>query len=166
MNSIRIDRIFVARGLGTRRDIHRMIKAGRVHVNGVVVRKKDSKFPPDITIEFDGEPILSLPIVIVWHKPLDVVSTLRDPLGRRDLSSVLPIDWRQQFHPVGRLDQETTGLLLFSRSGQLTQWLLHPRRGIEGAIELRWRYTDPSLVDKLAQGVETSLGTFPHESNP
>ena len=51
-------------------------------MNGIVVQKIPSS--PYITIEFDGEPVLSLPIVIVWHKPLDVVSTLRDPLGRRD----------------------------------------------------------------------------------
>ena len=162
MTLSRIDRILSSRGLGTRKDIQRLLKAGRISVDGVIVRKKDCKISQNARIEMDGTIVHALPFLVLWHKPLGVVCTLRDPLGRRDLSAVMPFEWRAHFHPVGRLDQETTGLLLFSRSGALTQWLLHPRRGVERRYRAHVDGTPSStLIETLAAGVETSLGRFP-----
>jgi pseudouridine synthase len=96
-------------------------------------------------------------LVAAYHKPLGVVSSMRDDHGRPDLSAVLPQPWQKLLHPVGRLDADTTGLLLFCRDGDLTHRLLHPKYVVEreyvalvdGAIDAA------ALGAKLRAGVET-----------
>jgi 23S rRNA pseudouridine2605 synthase len=84
-----------------------------------------------------------------------------DPWGRANLSDVVPVVWRDLFHPVGRLDADTSGLLLFSADGGFTQWMLHPRRAIEReyVATVEGEPGQP-LTDALAAGVETEEGTF------
>lgn len=87
-----------------------------------------------------------------------------DPLNRTSLAEVTPPEWRRMgLHPVGRLDADTTGLLLFSSDGKLTQRLLHPKNEISREYEARVEgdASDPTLAERLAAGVETSEGTFP-----
>lgn len=77
------------------------------------------------------EPVAPLPILVAYHKPLGVHSTIGDPMGRPNLEDALPPRLQKSFHPVGRLDADTTGLLLFSGDGQLTQRLLHPSGNVQ-----------------------------------
>lgn len=163
-DTVRLDRLLVARGLGSRREVGMAVRRGRVTVDGAIVRKPDAHVAPDAPIAWDGEAVEVLPDVVAWHKPVGVLSTLRDPWGREGLEAALPPAWRGAFHPVGRLDKDTSGLLLFSRDGAITQHLLHPRR----AIPRTYRATvevdpPPTLVDALAAGVETGEGTFTAE---
>jgi 23S rRNA pseudouridine2605 synthase len=161
MSLVRIDKLMVGRGLGSRSEAHKLIRQGRVRVSDQVVTHKDSKFTEDSVIHLDGVAIDPLPIALAWHKPTNIISTMRDPLGRPDLATCLPVQWQGYFHPVGRLDKETSGLLLFSRSGPLTQWLLHPRRALrrwyEATVEIPF---ESGIIESLAAGVETALGTF------
>jgi 23S rRNA pseudouridine2605 synthase len=90
-----------------------------------------------------------------------VLSTLRDPWGREGLESALPPQFAGRFHAVGRLDKDTSGLLLFSRDGKLTQFLLHPRRQIPRTYRATIDVDPPAgLQAQLAEGVETALGRF------
>ncbi len=160
----RLDKILAHRALGSRSDVKKIIRSGRVTVDGEVVKRSDHRVAATQEIRVDDIAVMALPVVLVWHKPTGVVSTLRDPFGRADLSTVLPPEFRGQYHPVGRLDADTSGLLLFSRSGALTQWLLHPRRAIQRRYEATVQIEpDNRLVERLNEGVETSLGRFTAE---
>ena len=83
---------------------------------------------------------------------------MRDDQNRPDLSSVLPMEWQSTLHPVGRLDADTTGLLLFSRDGDLTHKLLHPKYGVEREYiaEVEGEVDEAALRATLAAGVDTT----------
>ena len=141
-----------------------MIKSGRVRVENTAVRSPSTKFPENCPITVDGEPVLSVPLLMAYYKPLGVLSAMGDPSGRPTLLEAVPPEWtRMGLHPVGRLDADTTGLLLFSSDGQLTQRLLSPSRGVEREYVARVEgdATRAGLAAELAAGVETSEGAFP-----
>ncbi|MEE2787786.1 MAG: pseudouridine synthase [Myxococcota bacterium] len=162
MTQKRLDQILVHRGLGSRSEVKKFIRRGLIEVDGDICSENTRKFSSAVCIRVQGELLPDVPKLLVWHKPVGVICTTRDPWGRRDLDGVLPYRWRTRFHPVGRLDGETSGLLLFSSEGLVTQWLLHPRRVIERRyIATVTGMPTPDLSDTLARGVETSLGTFP-----
>ncbi len=101
----------------------------------------------------------------LFHKPVGVQSTVGDPWGRRSLSTVAEELLSAGLHPVGRLDAETDGLLLFARDGRVTQHLLHPKRAIPRVyVATVTPAPDPSaLTATLAAGAPTSEGTFTAE---
>lgn len=158
----RIDKILVRRNVGSRQDVQRLCRYGRVKVNDVQVRDPKTKFPPTTIIVVDDKPTQEAPLFAMYHKPADVQSTMDDNWGRESLAEILPEEWRVTMHPVGRLDADTTGLLMFCSDGQLTQKLLHPKHAmereyiatVEGSIQKN------ALRDILAAGVETAEGTF------
>ena len=158
--SLRLDRLLVSRGLGNRRDMQKLIRRGYVSCDGSVINNPSMQVSVQAVLMVDGEMSEALPELIVYYKPLNQLSTLRDPWGRSGLDYVLPKQWRESLHPVGRLDADTSGLLLFSSNGSLTQYLLHPKR----LLPRRYRAVVTTLPENLAQvlknGVETSLGVF------
>lgn len=161
---MRLDRLLVGLGLGSRKEVGQLVRRGRVQVGDALLFDPSAHVDPEARISVDGESVRALPRVVAWHKPVGVQCTMSDPWGRLDLSAVLPERWRAALHPVGRLDADTSGLLLFSSDGQLTQALLHPKR----AVPRRYVATvdvDPpgDLPERLADGVLTSLGSFAGE---
>jgi 23S rRNA pseudouridine2605 synthase len=141
-----------------------LVRQGRVRVEGKVVKSPSEKVPADAVVTVDGLVVSAVPLLMAYHKPLNVLSSMGDPVGRPSLKEVVPLSWeRMGLHPVGRLDADTTGLLLFSSNGALTQRLLHP----SGRVEREYRAvvegdaTRPELRGELSAGVETSDGTFP-----
>ena len=162
MTHRRLDQILVHRGIGSRTEVRKLIRRGIVSVDGQVCRDAGQKFGIQQSIMIGENESRPLPALVLWHKPVGIICTSRDPWGRRDLDGVLPPSWAGHFHPVGRLDADTSGLLVFSRLGKLTQWLLHPKR----AVVRRYIATvdgvpDATLAERLAHGIETSLGVFP-----
>ncbi len=167
---LRIDRLLSQRGLGMRREIHQKIRHEDVYVfeNGErrLVEKADEYFLdnqsfdirhyPSETFERNDAP----PLLIAYHKPINMLCTEEDPWGRKGLDHVLPEHWRKLFHPVGRLDADTSGLLLFSSLGILTQYLMHPKRQIPRAYWANVENIPADLKEKIEAGVETSLGVF------
>ncbi len=145
-----------------------MINQGKVAVNGQVVRsgaKKFSQSTASIIVEgIDGE-IKPPPLLVIYHKPVGILSSMRDPVWKRpNLQDVVETHTiLKGMHPVGRLDADTSGLLLFSSNGDLTQILLNPNSLIpreyiavvEGVVD------ENLLRDVLAKGVQTTDGTFP-----
>lgn len=153
----RLDRILAERTGFSRNEISKMIRSGRVSVKGVCEKDKSKKFPDtkDTQILIDGHNVPPIVPIWVFHKPKDMITTTDDPLGRPCVGDILP----HRYHIVGRLDQDTRGLILFSMNGKYTQRLLHPKRAVEREY---WAQVEnqPSkdLQQTIANGVQTSVG--------
>lgn len=129
---VRLQKVLSQAGVASRRAGEDLITAGRVSVNGRVVTTLGTRVDPvRDAIEVDGERIevRDETIVLAMNKPPGLVTTAKDELGRRTVMELVP-DPRGIF-PIGRLDKDTTGLLLLSNHGELGNRLAHPRRQIE-----------------------------------
>lgn len=158
---MRLDRLLIDRGVGSRRVVTRLIRDGEVRLGAQALTDPGAEVAEGASLVVAGEVCAPLPPLLAWHKPVGVLSTVRDPWGREGLDSVLPPAWADAYHPVGRLDADTSGLLLFARDGALTQWLLHPRRAIPRTYEATVDVDPPpELAARLAAGVETGEGVF------
>lgn len=122
----------MATSLGSRRQLAYAIRNGRVRVNGETI--EDFSYPIDLRrdiILMDGKPVKpkSKPtIVLMLNKPTGVLSTTRDDRGRKTVIDILPQKYRKiMLYPIGRLDKDTTGLLLLTNNGNLTYQLTHPK---------------------------------------
>ncbi|HWO42109.1 MAG TPA: S4 domain-containing protein, partial [Candidatus Eisenbacteria bacterium] len=130
----RLQKLIARAGLASRREAERWILEGRVSINGRVVTTLGAKADPATdSIKVDGKR-LKLPqrfLYFAFHKPAGVITTLRDPEGRPDLSSFLvQLGERRRVFPVGRLDFNSSGLLLLTNDGELARRLTHPRFGV------------------------------------
>ena len=131
----RLQKIMARAGLASRREAEQWILDGRVSVNGAVVRKLGTQADPSRdSIKVDGkriQPVVA-PLYFAFHKPAGVITTLNDPQGRPDLTPFLEkLGSKKRLFPVGRLDYNSTGLLLLTNDGELAQRLAHPRFGIK-----------------------------------
>jgi 23S rRNA pseudouridine2605 synthase len=132
MESVPLLKYLVEAGLGARRPVVSAIKQGRVSVNGKVATGYTMPvFPSLDAIAFDGKPVKFKPsemLVFMVHKPLNVLSTTRDERGRKTVIDMLPERYRSLgLYPAGRLDYDSTGLLILTNDGNLTYRLTHPR---------------------------------------
>ena len=161
MSRERLDKVLAQRGAGSRSKVAQWVRQGRVRVAGEVVRDPAAAVDARVVVQLDDEAYEATPEVVAWHKPLGVHCTLDDPWGRADLSGAVATWLRRGLHPVGRLDADTSGLLLLSADGALTQRLLHPKRGVEKLYRAQVEGTpDAALVEALERGVATAEGTF------
>jgi 23S rRNA pseudouridine2605 synthase len=119
-------------GAASRAEAHRAIADGRVRVNGRVVRRHDERVSPERDrIEVDGSRARRAPWrAVLLHKPRGVITTRRDPQGRRTVFDLLPAD-ALRLVVVGRLDLATTGVLLLTSDTRLADWLTDPRHAVE-----------------------------------
>lgn len=127
----RIQKILSARGIASRRKAEEMILAGRVSCNGTVCRLGDTA-DPDVDILFvDGKPLPASQerVYILLHKPRGYVTTLSDEKGRKNAAQLVT-DCGKRVYPVGRLDMDSEGFLLFTNDGELANGLMHPRKEI------------------------------------
>lgn len=137
----RIQKLLAAAGFGSRREIETWISAGRVSVRGQVAKLGDRASPGDLVL-LDGKEVKfgavkALPRVILYHKPVGELVTRKDPEGRATVFDKLPKISPGRWVAVGRLDFNTSGLLLFTDSGELANRLMHPREEIEREYEVR-----------------------------
>lgn len=115
-------------------------------------------------IKIDGVLLNEIPLLSIYHKPINVQSTMGDNYDRSNLNQLLSrYDYLNHMHPVGRLDADTSGLLLFSSNGHLTQTLLHPNSNIEREYEaiVAGIVDYEELKEILNNGVKTTEGIFP-----
>jgi 23S rRNA pseudouridine2605 synthase len=129
----RLQKILARAGLASRREAERWIVDGRITVNGAVVRKLGTQADPaKDSIKVDGKRVkpASAPLYYALHKPAGVITTLNDPEHRPDITPFLArLGDKRRVFPVGRLDYNTTGLLLLTNDGELALRLTHPRYG-------------------------------------
>jgi 23S rRNA pseudouridine2605 synthase len=155
----RLQKVLAHAGVASRRAAEEMIVAGRVAVNGEVVRELGRRVVPADRIEVDGKPIVGTPthVYVAVNKPLGVVSTTRDPEGRPTITSL--VRRPERLYPVGRLDWDTEGLLLLTNDGELTHRLTHPKYGVEKEYHaLVAGYPSPVVLRQLAEGIQLDDG--------
>ena len=128
----RLQKILSARGVASRRKAEEWILAGRVQVDGRVAGLGDQADPALQTIAVDGRPLPASgePVYIMLNKPRGVVTTLRDQKGRPD-AAALVAGCGCRVWPVGRLDMDSEGLLLFTNDGDFSQMLTHPSHQVD-----------------------------------
>ncbi|MFZ1119279.1 MAG: pseudouridine synthase [Candidatus Binataceae bacterium] len=151
----RIAKFLSRAGVASRRESERLIEAGRVVLNGVVVAHPATLVSKDDALAVDGKAVAGLEQSKIWryHKPAGLVTTARDPQGRLTvfaaLSKTLP-----RLISVGRLDINTEGLLLLTNDGELARYLEHPAQGISRTYRIRAHgNVDETAIARLAKGV-------------
>jgi 23S rRNA pseudouridine2605 synthase len=156
----RLQRALARAGFGSRRACEELIVAGKVKVGDVVAKLGDKVPPAGVQVRVGGVVANLDPEVRYYalHKPAGVVTTMKDPGGRRDIRSFLPAEGPRVF-PVGRLDRDTEGLLLLTNDGDLANRLTHPRYGVEKEYlaEVSGNPTSGRLA-KLRSGVQLDDG--------
>ena len=154
---MRLNAYLARAGIASRRGADELIKAGRIRVNGRPGALNTLVGDSDM-VEVDGQPVTKQRLAyVLLHKPAGVVTTLRDPQRRPTVVELVTSAAR--FVPVGRLDADTTGVLLLTNDGPLAHRLAHPRYGVEKvyAVEVEGKPTDVTL-GRLAEGVELEDG--------
>ena len=131
---MRLQKFLARAGVASRRGSEDLMTAGRVSVNGRTVTELGSKVDPkrDV-VAVDGREVhlADGAVYIMLHKPAGVLTTMKDPYGRPCVAALVPTQRYPGLFPVGRLDCDTTGLLLFTTDGELAQRLLHPKHHVE-----------------------------------
>jgi 23S rRNA pseudouridine2605 synthase len=160
-DGVRLQKVLAGAGLGSRRACEELIAAGRVSVNGQVVRELGVRVDPrTAVIHVDGRRIQldTSMVTIALNKPAGVVSTMQDERGRPSLAQYVADREQRLFH-VGRLDAETEGLLLLTNDGELANRLAHPSHGVPktyvATVAGRVR---PGVGRQLRQGIELEDG--------
>lgn len=127
----RLQKILASRGVASRRHAEEMILAGRVTCNGAVCKLGDSADPDVDKILLDGKPLPSREefVYIMLNKPRGFVTTLSDEKGRKNAAQLVT-DCGKRVYPVGRLDMDSEGLLLFTNDGDLANRLMHPKHEV------------------------------------
>lgn len=151
----RLQKIISARGVASRRAAEKMLEEGRVLVNGTVAQLGQSADPDVDEILLDGRPLPSAEghVYIMLHKPRGFVTTLSDEKGRRTAAELVE-NCGTRVYPVGRLDMDSEGLLLFTNDGEFANHLMHPKHEVEKTY-LTWvgGYT-PAALERLKQPIE------------
>lgn len=158
---VRLQKVLAGAGLGSRRACEELIAAGRVSVDGVVVRELGVRVDPRTAVlHVDGRRVQldASMVTIALNKPAGVVSTMNDDRGRPSLAQFVAGRPERLFH-VGRLDAETEGLLLLTNDGELANRLAHPSHGVPktylATVEGRVR---PAVGVRLRAGVQLEDG--------
>lgn len=162
--TFKLQKVLAQAGVGSRRAMEALIAAGRVTVNSVPARIGARVGPRD-DIRVDGRPVRreaggSVPRVLLYHKPEGEIVSRDDPQGRASVFERLPPVRGAKWLAIGRLDYNTSGLLLFTTSGELANRLMHPRYGLEReyAVRVLGRLTEADIA-RLKAGVDLEDGT-------
>lgn len=127
-NEIRLNKFLSNAGVCSRREADVLIQTGVVTVNGEVITELGYKIKPGDKIQYDGETInAETKRYVLLNKPKGFITTMDDPLGRKTVMRLVFSACKERIYPVGRLDRETTGLLLFTNDGDMAKKLTHPR---------------------------------------
>lgn len=161
----KIHKVLADAGVGSRRDMEARIVEGRISVNGEPAHVGQRVLPSDV-IRVDGRIIRRVqpqekegPRVLIYHKPAGEIVSKDDPEGRPTVFDHLPRLGGARWIAVGRLDFNTEGLLLFTDSGALANFLMHPRHEIEREYAVRVQGTmSPEAKEKLLKGIELEDG--------
>jgi len=158
----RLQKLLAGAGHGSRRGIEEWIRAGRITINGRIAALGD-RASLDDTICLDGKPLVldtaESTEVLLYHKPMGEVTTRSDPENRPTVFQRLPSPRSGRWIVVGRLDVNTSGLLLFTNDGALAHRLMHPSSEIEREYRVRLRGTPSEpVLERLRSGVQLEDG--------
>ncbi|NHI16511.1 pseudouridine synthase [Microbacterium excoecariae] len=158
---VRLQKVLANAGVASRRVSEQLIVEGRVRVNGEVVSELGSRIDPATDlVDVDGQAVQldTSKRYVLLNKPTGVVSTMRDDRGRRDLTEFVR-DFDERLYNVGRLDAETSGLLVLTNDGELANVLAHPRYGVTKVYIARVTgEVQPKTLATLTRGIELEDG--------
>ncbi|WP_082684903.1 pseudouridine synthase [Hymenobacter sedentarius] len=159
-DELRLNRYIANAGICSRREADALIAAGEIKVNGEVVTEMGYKVQPTDTVQY-GKTNLNREksVYVLLNKPKDFITTTEDPEGRRTVMELVASASKERIFPVGRLDRNTTGLLLFTNDGEVAQKLSHPSHKNKKIyqVELSQPLAEDDLR-KIAEGVELEDG--------
>ena len=128
---VRINKFISQSGICSRREADKLIKKGVVHVNGEKCLTLGAKIKIEDKVEVNGKIVNpERKVYILLNKPKDFLSTTSDDRGRKTVMQLVDNACEERIYPVGRLDRNTTGLLLFTNDGDLAKKLIHPKHGV------------------------------------
>lgn len=159
-DEIRLNRYVANAGICSRREADTYIAAGNVSVNGTVITEMGYKVKPTDEVRFDGRKLsLEKKEYVLLNKPKNFITTTRDEKGRRTVMELIAKASNARLLPVGRLDRNTTGLLLFTNDGDLAKTLTHPKHGVRKIYHV---FLDKNLTlsdfHKIEAGLELEDG--------
>ena len=151
---MRLNKYLALSGVASRRMADNLIKAATTTVNNIVITDPAFQIKQDDIIRYDGK-IIKINqdhVVIMFNKPLGVITSMSDPKNRPVIADYIPNKMR--FFPVGRLDKNTSGLLLITNNGDLANKLMHPKNLIPKIYEIETdSILDAKLISKIKNGV-------------
>lgn len=159
-DAIRLNKYLSNAGVCSRREADVLIQTGVVTVNGTVITELGYKIAPGDAVRYDGETInAETKRYVLLNKPKNFITTMDDPLGRKTVMSLVYKACKERVYPVGRLDRDTTGLLLFTNDGDLAKKLTHPRYEATKIyhVEVNKPVTSEHL-EQLRQGIQLEDG--------
>ena len=157
---VRLNKYIANAGVCSRRDADTYIAAGSVTVNGKTITEMGYKVSPGDEVRFDGRLLhREKKEYVLLNKPKNFITTTRDEKGRRTVMELISSASSSRLLPVGRLDRNTTGLLLFTNDGDLAKTLTHPKHGVRKIyhVELNMNLKASDL-DKIREGLELDDG--------
>lgn len=157
----RLQKVLAAAGVASRRVVEQMIVEGRIEVNGEIVTELGSRVDPssdEVSVDGVAVQLDTDKRYYMLNKPVGVVSTMRDEQGRPDLRTFTD-ELEERVYNIGRLDQDTSGLLLLTNDGELAHVLAHPSFGVEKTYIAKVRGTvEPRTLQRLKAGIELEDG--------
>jgi 23S rRNA pseudouridine2605 synthase len=158
---IRLNKYIANAGFCSRREADTYIQTGVVTVNGEIITELGYKIKPGDRVLFGGKPVIGeKPVYILLNKPKDYITTSKDPQNRRTVFDLIS-GVKERVFAVGRLDRNTTGLLLLTNDGELADKLMHPRKKVVKIyhVELDRKFTHAHL-EQLQNGITLEDGFF------
>ncbi|MFM8963134.1 MAG: pseudouridine synthase, partial [Sphingomonadales bacterium] len=161
-DAIRLNKFLSNAGICSRREADVLIDTGVVSINGVIVTEMGYKVKPGDVVQYDGQTITTgTKRYVLLNKPKGYITTLDDPRGRKTVMTLVSKACREQIFPVGRMERDTTGLMLFTNDGDMMKKLLHPRYHARKIYHVE---TNKSVaredLDKMTRGVDLEDGRF------
>lgn len=152
---MRLNKFIANAGVCSRREADELISKGRIKVNGEVVTELGTKVKSDDTVSYGGKRLThEQKVYVLLNKPKDYITTVDDPQQRKTVLDLLGTHFRERLYPVGRLDRNTTGLLLLTNDGELTKKLSHPRHGVRKIYHVHLdRPLEKTDLANIAKGV-------------
>ncbi len=159
-DSIRLNRFIANAGICSRREADTFIAAGVVTINGKFVTELGTKVMPDDEVRFDGRLITpERKVYLLLNKPKDFVTTTDDPHATHTVMELVKNACTERIYPVGRLDRNTTGLLLFTNDGEMAKKLSHPSAQVEKVYQVTLdKVVSVNDLQEIASGIELEEG--------
>ncbi len=157
---IRLNKYIANAGICSRRDADKLIEAGAVKVNGIVVTELGTKVMPTDEVRYEDKILQrEKPVYILLNKPKDYITTTDDEKDRNHVMMLIEDACQERVYPVGRLDRNTTGLLLFTNDGEMAKKLTHPRYGVRKIYHVELdRNLSLEDFEKIVAGIELRDG--------
>lgn len=165
-DSIRLNKYIASTGVCSRRQADEFITAGLVTINGKLVTELGVKVSPGDVVKYNGETLREeKKVYILLNKPKDYVTTVEDPHAKRTVLDLVKGACKERIYPVGRLDRNTTGVLLLTNDGDLTKRLTHPRfEKLKIYHVFLNKNIKPADMEKIATGITLEDGFIKADS--